>query len=152
MELTCLGSLAGKRNSTAANSPEVLLNWYRRGVKLNLPGSEGQRLNQNISKLHHSSLHLYRMQKMSPFSCSLVTYLAAYSRTLSCPSAQGLPRILWALFPHHIPGWSPCCCCGGLFPEDICPETKMSHLLHGNNCSAANQNRLSQLFLQGDQI
>lgn len=38
-ELTRFGTLDGWKNSLAANSPEVLLRWKSRGVKLNFPGS-----------------------------------------------------------------------------------------------------------------
>lgn len=34
---------------------------------------------------------------------ALAAYLAAYSHTPSCLSAQGVPRMLQALPPHHIP-------------------------------------------------
>lgn len=39
-ELTRSGALDGWKNSAATNSPDVLLSWKSRGVKLNLPGSE----------------------------------------------------------------------------------------------------------------
>lgn len=34
---------------------------------------------------------------------ALAPDLVAYSHTLSCLSAQGVPRMLQALPPHHIP-------------------------------------------------
>lgn len=53
MELTFLWSLAGYRNSTAVNRPELLLSWYSRGVKLNRPGSEVQaKADYSISSKH----------------------------------------------------------------------------------------------------
>lgn len=39
-ELTRSGALDGWKNSVATKSPDVLLSWKSRGVKLNLPGSE----------------------------------------------------------------------------------------------------------------
>lgn len=50
------------------------------------------------------------------------SHLAACSRRLSCPASRGLPRSPWALLPHHIPGWWPCCCCEGRLPKDNCKK------------------------------
>lgn len=49
-ELTSSGTLDGWKNSLAANSPDVLLRWKSRGVKLNLPGS-GDRTRPSASSL-----------------------------------------------------------------------------------------------------
>lgn len=47
-ELTRSGALDGWKNSIATKSPDVLLSWKSRGVKLNLPGSEKQE-NQTVN-------------------------------------------------------------------------------------------------------
>lgn len=90
MELTFLGSRAGYRNSTAVNWPEVLLSWYNRGVKLNRPGSEG-----------HSTVLTSGLTETVQYAPA--PHLAAYSHTPSCLSYRGVPRMLLALPPHHIP-------------------------------------------------
>lgn len=95
MELTFLASLAGYRNSTAANSPELLLRWNRRGVKLNLPGSEGRRSTTDMSK--EPSTGRQSQLKTTP------AYLVAYSRKPSCPASPGAPRRPQAPRPHRIP-------------------------------------------------
>lgn len=53
------------------------------------------------------------------------SHLAACSRRLSCPASRGLPRSPWALLPHHIPGWWPCCCCEGRLPKDNCKKNRV---------------------------
>lgn len=49
-ELTRSGALDRWKNSLATNSPEVLVSWKSRGVKLNLPGSDKEN-----EKMNHSS-------------------------------------------------------------------------------------------------
>lgn len=48
-ELTRSGTLDGWENSLATNSPDVLLRWKSRGVKLNFPGSEAQNKKVQLS-------------------------------------------------------------------------------------------------------
>jgi len=46
-EQTRSAALDGLKNSCATNSPEELLSWNRRGVKLNLPGSTKREKDNN---------------------------------------------------------------------------------------------------------
>ena len=75
--------------------------------------------------------------------------LATCSHMLSCPSCWEVPRILWALLPHHIPGWSPCCCCGGLPPEDSWRKRKVSHWLTMIAVQQLGPNTFSKIIIRG---
>lgn len=61
MELTRFGSLEGQINCTATNSPDVLLKWYNRGVKLNFPKSKRQ-ITVHVS-LYTNKIHIYTAVK-----------------------------------------------------------------------------------------
>lgn len=59
-ELTRLGTLDGWKNSLAANSPEVLLRWKSRGVKLNFPGSgHNTRISVQLCPVISSQVRLF---------------------------------------------------------------------------------------------
>lgn len=116
IELTKFSSLDGYTNSTATNSPEVLLSWNRRGVKLNFPGSERYKQMSMSYGLAHTVTNTHNTQfSTHPAACSHKPF------DLSFPK---LPRIPTVLLLHHTPGWTPYCCCEAPPPEDTwSPET-----------------------------
>lgn len=91
----------------------------------------GSKVNITFTQTHQL-LTLYKaliLKNHISFCAVWIPHLATCSHTFSCPSCRGVPRILWALLPHHTAGWSPCCCCGGLPPEDNWRKTKVSRWL-----------------------
>lgn len=90
MELTFLGSLAGYRNSTAVNWPELLLSWNSRGVKLNRPGSVGQSSGRRqLMTLVHSC---NRWINRNALMCSITPTLQHAVIRLPVPPPEGFPE------------------------------------------------------------